>query len=146
LSRIADELMLTVDPTSFTLSQIMIGYHNSIVLDNINENIEPMDISDILIDAGNNLPTQTYLSPLTKQQQAKERDNIEYDFEHEFGFVINAPNGRGSLLLYSAGCKMRRAGLPFDQLSRNLHKINSMWTNPMPTSRLNKIINQFKGN
>jgi len=142
IQRIADELMLDIDLLG--RSQVMYGYSDSIVLDNINSNLQPMDVGNYIKDAASNIQVNTHSKQLTKAEQKKLQANMEHDFETVFSRAIYAPNGQGSISLFLAGRDMQQAGCTFKEIEIYLNKINSMWTSPMPHSRLNKIINQFK--
>ncbi len=146
LNRIADELMLTIDPQSTVLSQPIFSYNGAVVLDNLKENIKPMDISDILQDAAVNVRAVDYSTTLTKAEQKKEQGAMKHDFEDTFAFAINAKDGMGSITLFGAVMKMKRAGLDDTSIEALMHRINGSWSQPMPLPRLNKIIRQGLSN
>jgi hypothetical protein len=142
--RLAEELMLDIDTSSTTISQFMNSYSGSEVLHNLDSNIEPMDIGDILADSGKHISkTDSYSTPMTKAQQKKAQEAMLHDFETEFEFALNAPMGRGSILLFVAGKKMERAGVSPTGIRTWLHKINSEWASPMPKGRIEAICKQF---
>lgn len=148
MNRIAEELMLTIDPASTVLSQPIYSYSGGVVLDNLNENIEPMDISAFLSDAATKVQPVKYDTKLTKAQQTKQQQAFLHDFEDQFQYAINAKHGVGSIALWGAGKDMQRAGLDHTSIHTLLHKINSAWVtnggSAMERSRIDNIANQFK--
>ncbi len=140
MHRIAEELMLEMDPQSTVLSQPVFGYSGGTILDNLDSGLHPMDISGILSDAATNVKQVDYTTTLTKPQQKKEQEAFLHDFEDTFAFVINAKEGLGSISLYSAIKRMERAGLDKLSIETLIHKINNSWAVPMNRSRLQSTL------
>ena len=146
VTRVAEELMLKIDPASAVISQPMFSYSGGIVLNNLDENIPPMDLTDVLQDAAiHKEVSYNYTTPLTKSEQKKEQEKFEYDFEDTFAHVINCSKGRGSYLMYATMKRLERAGLSADAIRTLIHKINNSWSSPMDVSRLeNTILKQLQ--
>lgn len=144
MNRVADELMLTLDPQSTVISQPMFAYSGGTVLDNLKEHIKPMDVSGYLADAATNVQQVYDNKPMTAPQKKKAQGEYLHDFEDKLSFVINAPHGTGSIRLWQAGKDMQKAGLDFTSITTLLNKINSMWSHPMDRARISVICNQFK--
>ena len=145
VNRIAEELMVKIDPQSGTLSQIYFSYSGGTILDNLKESIPAMDISGFLADAAiNKQSIPDYGAKLSPAAKKKLSGSILHDFESEMKFAINAREGMGSVSLWQAGKKCQSAGIDFTGIETIIHRIHSTWKNQMEMSRVQAIVNQFR--
>jgi hypothetical protein len=126
------ELGITeVDGASFTKSQIMFGYKDSLVLSTIEA--EPYDVSECIKIAMSKDTTQ---KPMTLTQKKNALDNPLQTFAYAF----EAKNGEGSLMLYRAFKHAADLGASKDEVIQLITDINGYWENPMEDERLDKTI------
>jgi hypothetical protein len=140
IQRVADELMLDID--SLGRAQCMYAYSGSTVLNNLDSDIKPMDISNFLRDSSTDVQASRYDVKLTKAQQTKAQDAMLHDFDETFKSAIYAADGQGSFKLWRAGKQMQQAGCDERSIKLLMNKINSKWSSPMPQARLQSIILQ----
>lgn len=123
-----------VDEASFTKSQIMFGYKDSLVLSLVDT--ESYDVSECIKKAMNKDITQ---KPLTLTQKKNALDSPLQTFAYAF----DAKDGEGSLMLYRAFKHASDMGASKNEVIQLITDINGYWENPLEDERLEKtILNQ----
>lgn len=128
---LAKELGIEIDMATFTKSQIMFGYKNSLVLSSFVG--ERYDVSNCIKLAMQNVVEKK--APTITQS----RKLLDTPLE-TFRYAFDAKDGEGSLMLYRAFKHARDLGASLEETTRLIYDINGYWENPLDEERLEKTI------
>jgi hypothetical protein len=144
VKRICSDLLIEADPVSFNPSQPMYSYLDSNVL--YKEEGELWDIREYIADFKSekkdepNLPVK----PMTPQARKSAITKIMNDVSKVFNYAIEAPEGKGSLMLARASLHMLDLEFSKQNYLEVINYINSSWDKPMDKDRFERtIINQY---
>jgi hypothetical protein len=128
--KVAEELMLDIDPVSAVRSTVFFSYGDSEVF--ITDDQEIFDVNPILAD----LEIEPVKSKLTPKEKKDLKDEITYDLEGVFAGALDAPYGRMHLAFYAAGKKMIQAGLTKEEVEVTYLTMNDLLDDPFDEVRL----------
>ena len=146
VKRIASELLLKADPTSFNPAQPMYAYKDAEVLsteDGLLFSITDY-ITEFATDAQVNDATSIKLKSKTPAERKRKVDKIMSNINQEFDYVISAPMGFGSWNMARASLHMLDSEFTVEEYVQVINYINSIWASPMSEERLKlTILDQF---
>ena len=141
------DLLLQIDPSSFSPVQVMYGYEGSKVLMNDTEDIYNVSefMKDFTLNGNATKAPTVYPKSATEAQRKKKVNGIISNVNTVFSYAIK-PTNAWSLQLVKASKDMVKFEFNKEEYIQIIEYINRQWEIPMEDSRLqNTVINQFIG-
>ncbi len=146
--RVGINLLLDIDPASFSPVQVMYGYEGSKVLANTDEVIYNISeyMKEFTLNGSTTEAPIIYQKSTTEAQRKKKVDGIRANVHKVFGFAIRPVNA-WSLQLHKASKDMAKYEFNKEEYLTIINYINSNWEIPMEANRFQTtIVNQHIGN
>ena len=138
--KLAEKLMVKIDPASAVPAQCFYGYKDAVVFSQSEG--ELMSIKDLVSECASDeaVSLKPVQKPMTKAAKEKSVQSILANVDRVFDYVINCGKGEGSLSLARASLHMRDQGFTEEQYTQVINYLNSKWSVPMDERRLETTV------